>query len=416
MIRKDINIFVRKIITVLFLLIFISGTSLAIGVHKTPIDDFKERVNSIVSTISCDISVKIVSTTKNDILYEYKPDLKMIPASITKAVTSSTAIYTLGSGFMFKTAVYTDDNNIQSGVINGNIYLKGFGDPDLSSNDISNLVQQLLNKNITEIKGNIIYDDSYFDDMHYGLANYYKSDTKSQYWPYIGAINLDKNKSYKDPALSAAQLLSDKLTGNNIKLDGIVISGSTPASSRELGVILRSLYDVLVNMNKPSDNQSALCVFKVVGAVYQSPPGTLNKGSDAVIDFLTTIGIDRNSFEFVEGSGLSRYNFVTADVYIKLLKYMFEDEKTFDIFFNSLPIAGVDGTLKNRMVGTEAERNVHAKTGTINNVSTLTGYAITRDSEPVSFFIAMNGFGDSPNFYRDKQDEICEAICEFSRK
>ena len=135
-----------------------------------------------------------------------------------------------------------------------------------------------------------------------------------------------------------------------------------------------------------------------------------------MIDFLTTIGIVRNSFEFVEGSGLSRYNFVTADVYIKLLKYMFEDEKTFDIFFNSLPIAGVDGTLKNRMVGTEAERNVHAKTGTINNVSTLTGYAITRDSEPVSFFIAMNGFGDSPNFYRDKQDEICEAICEFSRK
>ena len=68
------------------------------------------------------------------------------------------------------------------------------------------------------------------------------------------------------------------------------------------------------------------------------------------------------------------------------------------------------------MIGTEAEGNVHAKTGTINSVSTLSGYAVSRDSELLIFYIAMNGFGGSSNGPRNKQDEICEAICQFSRK
>ena len=68
------------------------------------------------------------------------------------------------------------------------------------------------------------------------------------------------------------------------------------------------------------------------------------------------------------------------------------------------------------MKGTEAERNVHAKTGTLNYVSTLTGYAITRDGEPLIFYIAMNNFTGDRNVYRKKQDKICEILCKFSRK
>jgi D-alanyl-D-alanine carboxypeptidase/D-alanyl-D-alanine-endopeptidase (penicillin-binding protein 4) len=356
-----------------------------------------------------------VSTTRNDILYQYKPDIKMIPASITKVVTSTTAIYVLGSGYQFKTGIYTDDTKITDGIIRGNVYIKGFGDPDFSSNDVYSLATQFFNKNITEITGNIIYDESYLDDAHYGLANYYQSDTKAQYWPYVGAINLNKNKGYKNPAESAAQMFSDTIS-KLIKFDGIVVSGTTPQGAKELAVLLRPLYDALINMNKPSDNQSAITIYKVIGANYGSPPGTLKKGSEAVIDFMTNVGIDRGMYEFVEGSGLSRYNFVTADVYINLLRYIFNDEKNFDIFYSSLPVSGVDGTLKTRMIGTEAEKNIHAKTGTINSVSTLTGYAVSRDNELLSFYIAMNNFRGNANYYRDKQDEICEAICEFSRK
>ena len=86
------------------------------------------------------------------------------------------------------------------------------------------------------------------------------------------------------------------------------------------------------------------------------------------------------------------------------------------MFYQSLPVAGVDGTLKKRMIGTEAEKNVHAKTGSINGVSTLTGYAISRDNEPLIFYIAMNGFkGTNWEQYRNYQDAMCNLLCRFSR-
>jgi serine-type D-Ala-D-Ala carboxypeptidase/endopeptidase (penicillin-binding protein 4) len=378
---------------------------------------FRARLDSIVATVNCNVSIQIASASKYDLLYSYKPDAKMIPASITKVITATTAFYTLGANYEFKTIIYTDDNNINDGVINGNLYIKGYGDPDLSSYDISQLAKTILGKNIKNITGNIVYDDTYLDNEHYGLANYYSSDTKASYWPYICSLSLDKNKGSTNPAYSAAKLLADQLSSQNVKLDGIIVAGVTPSVSKEIAVMSRSLVDVLYNMNKISDNQSAITVFKVIGANYKSPPGTLKNGTSAVIDFLSSIGIARNNYEILEGSGLTRYNVVTSDLYIQLLKYMYDDEKNFDAFYYTLPIGGVDGTLKDRMTGTEAEKNIHAKTGTINGVSTLTGYAISRDNEPIIFYIAMNdGFGMNNKPYRKKQDDICDVICKFSRK
>jgi len=380
------------------------------------VKELQTKLDNIIAGIKSDVSVQVVSATKYDQLYEYKSTKKMIPASISKVITSATALSKLGTSFEFKTMIYTDDNNINDGIINGNLYLKGYGDPDFGAPDIEVLVAQILSKNIKEITGNIIYDESYFDDEHYGLANYYQGDTGPAYWPYITALSFNKNKGSGNPAASAANTLSVDLIGKNIKLDGIVVAGVTPNLPKEVAKFSRSIYDVLFFMNKTSDNHSAITVFKVTGAEFKSPPGTLDKGSSAVIDFMSSIGVDRNTYEILEGSGLTRFNSVTSDAYIMLLKYMFDNVKLFDYFYGTLPIAGIDGTLKDRMIGTEAEKNVHAKTGTLNSVSALTGYAISRDDEPIIFYIVMNGFGGKANGVRKKQDDICELICQFSRE
>jgi len=404
----------KKTFSAVVIFILINGSIFSADREKDKLKNFQSAIDSIVNTINCDVSIQIVSAMKYDVLYSYKPSTKMIPASITKVITSSTAINKLGVNYEFKTVVYTDDNNISDGVINGNLYIKGYGDPDFGYSDVLTLAKQVAGKNIKEITGNIIYDDTYLDAEHYGLANYYQSDTKANYWPYVNALCFDKNKS-GDPAYSVAKILSDQLAGTNIKLDGIIVAGTTPDESKEIAKVSRSIIDVLTYMNKVSDNHSAITVFKVIGANYVSVPGTLKKGEQAVIDFLTTIGVSRNQYEILEGSGLTRFNYVTSDLYIQLLKYLFDQEKTFDYFYNTLPIGGVDGTLKDRMINTEAEKNVHAKTGTINSVSTLTGYAVSRDSELLIFYIAMNGFGMNNKPIRKKQDSICELICKFSR-
>jgi D-alanyl-D-alanine carboxypeptidase/D-alanyl-D-alanine-endopeptidase (penicillin-binding protein 4) len=406
----------RNILLALLLIFFFNSQSYS-GGGQIKLAELKAKIDSILKSIdNCTVSAKLMSASKNDVLYEYEPNIKIIPASITKLITASTAIYVLGTGYQFKTIVYTDDINIKEGVINGNVYIKGFGDPDFTNSDVTNLAQQICNKGIKTIKGNIIYDDSFLDDKHYGLANYYKGDTQFKDWPYVCALSLDKNKQYKNPPNQAAQYLLEDLKAKEVQIDGIVVSGVTPSGSKELAIIQRSLFEVISNMNKPSDNQSAITLYKVIGAVYDSPPGTLKKGTEAIIDFLTSINTDRGSYDFVEGSGLSRYNYVTASLYMRLLKYMYDDEKTFETFYQSLAIAGIDGTLKKRMVNTEAEKNIHAKTGTLRDVSTLTGYAVSRDNELLMFYIAMNGVEGKTNYYRNRQDDICDLICQFTRK
>ncbi|MDQ3019639.1 MAG: D-alanyl-D-alanine carboxypeptidase/D-alanyl-D-alanine-endopeptidase [Bacteroidota bacterium] len=411
------NKLLKKTLIVFFCILTLSTQFLRNEIAaQDKVDDLTASIDSIVGSIGCSISVQIVSADKYDLLYEYNPGLKMIPASITKLVTAATAIDVLGINFDFKTVAYTDDSDINDGVINGNLYLKGYGDPDLSSFDIVYLAKLVGAKNITEVTGNIIYDESYLDDQHFGLANYYQGDTHSGNWPYVSAINFNKNPGNTDPASSAGSLFMQSLLSQNIKIDGIVIAGVTPTASKQIALTSHSLFDVLARMNKESDNHSALTVFKVIGAEYSSPPGTLTKGEDAVIDFLTSMGNPRNIFEIVEGSGLSRYNAVNSDLYVRLLKYMYDDVKSFDVFYNSLSIAGKDGTLRNRMIGTEAEKNVHAKTGTLNSVSALAGYAVSRDKELIIFYMDMNGFGGSPNGVKYMQDQICELLCQFSRK
>ncbi|MEO6695436.1 MAG: D-alanyl-D-alanine carboxypeptidase, partial [Ignavibacteria bacterium] len=396
--------FNRKFHLIFILSLFTLAINFSPGYSLSKLEELSARLDSIVGTLQCNVSVQVASADKYDLLYQHNPQLKMIPASITKLVTASTAIDVLGINHEFKTVAFTDDNDYKDGIIDGNLYLKGYGDPDLNSGDIVYLAKLISEKNITLIKGNIIFDESYFDDQHYGIANYYSGDTHQNYWPYISSINLNKNGGGYDPAASAANLLYENLISINVRVEGIVISGVTPSELREIAYVSHSLFEVLARMNKESDNHSAITVFKVIGAKYDSPPGTINKGESAVVNFLTSIGNPRNIFEILEGSGLSRYNVVNSDLYVRLLKYMYDDVKTFDTFYGSLAIAGKDGTLKNRMIGTEAENNVHGKTGTLNSVSALTGYAVTRDSELLIFYIDMNGFGNSANSIRYKQD------------
>lgn len=401
--------------TRIFIIILISFLTQTHSFSRDKVEELGLRIDSIINSLGCTVSVQVASADKYDLLYEHNPQQMMIPASITKIITAAAAINILGMNYDFKTIVYTDDNDINDGVINGNIYLKGYGDPDLNTSDILYLAKQINEKGIREITGNIIYDESYLDDQHYNIANYYKGDTHINYWPYVSALNLNKNPGNGDPAAAAGSILYDDLVSLGVKLDGIVIAGVTPSASKPIAEISHALYDVITHMNKESDNHSAITVFKVIGAKHSTPPGTISKGETAVVEFLTSIGNPRNIFEILEGSGLSRYNTVNSDLYMRLLKYMYDDVKTFDYFYNSLAIAGKDGTLRNRMVGTEAEKNVHAKTGTLNSVSALSGYAVSRDNELLIFYIDMNGFGGGSGEVRFRQDLICEVLCQFTR-
>lgn len=377
-------------------------------------DEFKNEIDAILSSIGGNVSCIVMSAEHGDVIYSRNPGMKMIPASITKVITAIVAMDVLGPDYKFKTIVYSDAP-INDGVLNGNLYFKGFGDPDLYSGDVSTLAKNVAGK-LKILNGNIIYDNSFLDNNYYSLANFYTGDTRQQYWPYVAAINIDKNNVSGNPGFYAADLFADELFANGVNINGDVVSGVTPPAAIQIAEFSHTIKDVLTHMNKVSDNLSAISVFKVIGAVFDSPPGSLEKGTKAVINFMTRNGIERSEYEILEGSGLTRFNFVTGNLFMRLLKIMYDDLKNFDLFYNQLPIAGFDGTLRNRMIGTEAERNVRAKTGSLNSVSALSGYTVSRDNELLMFYIVNNGYSGGWGGPRSIQDAFCDVISSFTRK
>ncbi len=399
----------------IFAVLFIFQFTYSQKIPQDKIDELAGKIDSIclpLKSAGIKVSCKVVHADFNKVLYELDPEMGMIPASITKIVVGVTAYAKLGANYQIPTIIYTDDNNIKDGSIDGNLYIKGYGDPDLNSGDVQVLAEELNKLGIKQITGNIVADESYFDNVYKTLSGVYKGDTGPSYWPYVSALCLDKTYG----AISTANLLSGDLSALGINVQGTVIAGTTPGGAKELVQVSHSIYDVLSYMLKESDNHSAITIFKLLGAKYRNQPASLEDAQEVINSFLTELGVDRYSYEILEGSGLTRYNKVNAEMYMKMLKYMYDDRFLFDYFMNSLSIAGKDGTLRKRMIGTEAEGNVYAKTGTINSVSALSGYVIDKDSEILMFYVVMNGFGGNAGEMRAAQDDVCITLAGFSRK
>lgn len=142
---------------------------------------------------------------------------------------------------------------------------------------------------------------------------------------------------------------------------------------------------------KVSQNFYAETYFKTLGRA-PGQPGTAEGGRRVVRDVLTPWGIPADSFVMNDGSGLSRYDYVTAAGIVTLLRHVWEDPKLRGPFVAALPVAGHDGTLSSRMKGTALDANVEAKTGTISNVRSLSGYLETASHEKLVFSMIVNHF------------------------
>ena len=144
-------------------------------------------------------------------------------------------------------------------------------------------------------------------------------------------------------------------------------------------------------------------------------PGSGENGISVLHEFLNSMGIDTTTIRAADGSGLSYYNLLTADMLVQLLEGMAKKTDLFPLFYTSLPIAGVDGTLANRMKGTLAEGNLRAKTGTISGVSSLSGYVKTQEGETLTFSMSMQNFILPGRLYQRAQDRIGALLAGFSR-
>jgi len=231
--------------------------------------------------------------------------------------------------------------------------------------------------------------------------------------PYYVAIPLEA------PHLFTACVFRDILNKNNIGVSGEIKVKSVPEEATELASSSsRPLSQIVEQMMKDSDNLIADMLFKKMGQVRYGAPGTWQKGTRAVRDFLEKqIGLNTERVVIMDGSGLSRYNLISPHDLVASLVWMKKQFACSSEFCASLPISGIDGTLMDRMQDPALKGKIRAKTGAMTGISSISGYATTQDGNELAFSIMLNGFTKSQEQYKTQiEDRICGVLVNHSEK
>ncbi len=360
-------------------------------------------------------------------VYELNADTALTPASNLKLVTSAAAIFGWGFDHRFTTGLYTAGEPADAdGTLPGDLYLLGRGDPSLSTRayqkealemktaSFEEFARAVKRDGIRTIEGRVLGDASWFDKLT--TVSTWKNGLHLECGPLSalsGDQGLENGNRVAAPATFAARLMTKALRKAGVKVKGKPGTGKVPETAdlvdQQYSASLRA---VLKHMNKESDNFFAEMVLKGLGKDFHGE-GSTSVGTRASKDALHSLGVTTGTYVIQDGSGLSYGNRMTAEGLVKVLGAM-RQRDDFEDFYDSLAIAGKDGTLRHRMRGTAAAGNAHAKTGTLNVAICLSGYVTSANDHLVAFAILMNG--GSIDWWRATraQDDIVVALAKAS--
>jgi D-alanyl-D-alanine carboxypeptidase/D-alanyl-D-alanine-endopeptidase (penicillin-binding protein 4) len=232
--------------------------------------------------------------------------------------------------------------------------------------------------------------------------------------PIIDSAKFWQGINIFNPAMYFTTLFSERLIKDGIKFDGIIGIKTTPESALRLTNYYHSLDSVIVNTNKPSYNLGAEMLLYALAVNDSGKPATAKNGLAAINNLITLVGLNPENYSLADGSGISRYNLVSPELILSVLKYLYENKpQLYKRFYYSLPIAGIDGTIKNRMLDTPAQNKVHAKTGTLSGVSALSGYVTSKNNHDIVFSIMIQNYVGKSSTAKGYEDKICEMLASY---
>ena len=345
-------------------------------------------------------SVMVWDLTDDVPVYQFRERLHMRPASTMKCLTAIAALDKLGADYDFTTSLYyTGEIDDSTQVLRGDLYCYGGMDPMLSSSDLTEMARAVRNQGIKTIEGNIYADLSFKDRDRLGEG--WCWDDKN---PNLSPLLVDGKDDF-------TYRFSRKLEEMGVLVNGFTDERQTPANARLIATRTHSIRQVLHRMMKVSDNLYAESMFYQLAASGGTRWAGAKSGRQYENTLFSRIGLNPRDYYVADGSGLSLYNYVSAELETKLLRYAYQRSDIYGTYLEAQPIAGVDGTLKSRMRGTAAAGNVRAKTGTVKGVSSLAGYLTASNGHLLCFSIINNG-GLSNGPMRNFQNKICVALCQ----
>ena len=346
------------------------------------------------------VGLMVFDLDADTVLYQYQARQLMRPASTMKLVTAITALDRLGGAYEYKTNFYYT-GTIADSVLTGNLYCVGGFDPSLTSDDVSVIAESIRQAGITKIRGTIIADKQIKEVLDYGEGWCWDDDNPMLIPLSIGRKDIFLTTLRKELDRQGVNVSEAKLGGNGIM----------PNGARHLSTYRHSIDIILKQMLKDSDNFYAESMFYQTAASTGHRPAKASDARTLTKQFIKRLGLGGNPYKIADGSGLSLYNYISAKLLVRMLRYAHNKEEIIGHLLPALPIAGVDGTLKKRMTEGNAYGNVVAKTGTVTGISSLAGYLTTADGRRMCFAIINQGVMRSADG-RVFQDRVCQALCE----
>jgi D-alanyl-D-alanine carboxypeptidase/D-alanyl-D-alanine-endopeptidase (penicillin-binding protein 4) len=437
-----------------------------------------------------DWGAMVVSITRGDTLFSHGADSKLVPASTMKLFTAAVALDKLGAEYTFSTDVLRDGTVGRDGTLNGNLILRGDGDPSLSPRFVRGgpaasmalLAQLVAGAGIKRVTGSLIADASGFEGRRIpeGWLSRYAG---AGYAAPFSALTLNENivivgiapgrsggaasvflepattgftvtntvrtvagggtrisarrigddrivvsgtigaragtSRYQlvvgDPVTFTAGALKAALESQGVKVDGEVRVGRTPEQAAIVASLPSPPLARLVSvMNRESINIFAELLYRnAARGIERKTVGSAESAGATLKTFMTKdVGADADAVTATDGSGLSVLDRVTPRALLQLLDHAHRAPWG-SAFHASLPVAGESELLRNRMRATPAQGNLHAKTGTTNDVIGLSGYVTAENGEILAFAFLYNG--KDRWHARETIDAMGPTMAAFSR-
>ena len=356
--------------------------------------------------------------------------LPMSPASNLKILTAAVALDVLGPGFTYSTKVVGTIG--ADGVVDGDLYLVGGGDPVLASewwnglskyppfNETSfeSLADAIQQHGVTKITGKLIGDGSRYDDEYFA-PTWANADHITEAGPIDALLANDSwqtpQDAAKDPALGAASVLRDLLVARGIPV-GDVATGVSPGGATIAEIQSQPLPAILAEMLTTSDNNSAEMILKEIGYTANGQ-GTRPAGLQVVMEKLVAWGVPTAGVNLVDGSGLSDANRLTCAAILGVL----EHGSANDAVGQGMPVAGAEGgTLVDVFADSPLAGRLHGKTGSLNpncnpgqlGAKSLGGYVPDTGGGAIEFVLLQNGECIAKN-YRPLWDQLGGALAPY---
>jgi serine-type D-Ala-D-Ala carboxypeptidase/endopeptidase (penicillin-binding protein 4) len=396
----------RRLLTALLVLAALA-TPVAADAQQAPLQARLAKALRVPHVAPARSAAVAMDLTSGAVLFDQNPGLPLAPASNEKLPLTYALLSNLGASYRIETDVLGEGSQ-EGATFDGTLVLEGGGDPTLSTAGLRSLAGQLRAVGIRHVTGGIVGDESYFDARRTVAG--WKPSFYIEESPPLSALVVDRARVgryvSRTPALAAATAFRTILRSAGIVVDGGASVGHVDDFSVPLAQLdSPTLASIIRFMDRESDNFTAELLLKQLGAVVLNR-GTSSAGATVVMQTLAEAGVPTTGVRIVDGSGLSLLDRLTASAVAAVLRSAWNDPDVRPAFVAALPVAGVSGTLHDRLRKPPARGRVVAKTGTTNDASALSGFVSTR----FLFAVLQNGHPLSYWWARRAQDRFVEVL------